>query len=75
MKEDRLKKLEADMEMKQKEAEQRIKTAQEAAMKEITTLTSEMTIRVLKEVLAKNLDKKAQDRLIEASIKEISKLK
>ena len=36
------------MEMKQKEAEQRIKTAQEAAMKEITTLTSEMTIRVLK---------------------------
>lgn len=44
-------------------------------MKEITTLTSEMTIRVLKEVLAKNLDKKAQDRLIEASIKEISKLK
>lgn len=75
LKEDRLKKLEADMEMKQKEAEQRIKTAQEAAMKEITTLTSEMTIRVLKEVLAKNLDKKAQDRLIEASIKEISKLK
>ena len=75
LKEDRLKKLEADMEMKQKEAEQRIKTAQEAAMKEITTLTSEMTIRALKEVLAKNLDKKAQDRLIEASIKEISKLK
>lgn len=75
LKEDRLKKLEADMEMKQKEAEQRIKTAQEAAMKEITTLTSEMTIRVLKEVLAKNLDKKAQDRLIEASIEEISKLK
>ena len=75
LKEDRLKKLEADMEMKQKEAEQRIKTAQEVAMKEITTLTSEMTIRVLKEVLAKNLDKKAQDRLIEASIKEISKLK
>lgn len=75
LKEDRLKKLEADMEMKQKEAEQRIKTAQEAAMKEITTLTSEMTIRVLKEVLSKNLDKKAQDRLIEASIEEISKLK
>lgn len=75
LKEDRLKKLEADMEMKQKEAEQRIKTAQEAAMKEITTLTSEMTIRALKEVLAKNLDKKAQDRLIEASIEEISKLK
>ena len=75
LKEDRLKKLEADMEMKQKEAEQRIKTAQEAAMKEITTLTSEMTIRVLKDVLSKNLDKKAQDCLIEASIEEISKLK
>ena len=75
LKEDRLKKLEADMEMKQKEAEQRIKTAQEAAMKEITALTSEMTIRALKEVLAKNLDKKAQYRLIEASIEEISKLK
>ena len=75
LKEERLKKLEADMEMRQKEAEQRIEATQEAAVKEIMALTSEAAIRALKEVLARDLTKKEQDRLIEASIAEISKLK
>ena len=74
IKEERLKKLEAEMDMKQKEAEQRIKTAQESAVKEVTALASEMTIKALKEVLAKSLDKKSQDKLIDESIKTISNL-
>lgn len=75
LKEERLKKLEADMEMRQKEAEQRIEATQEAAVKEIMALTSEAAVRALKEVLARDLTKKEQDRLIEASIAEIAKLK
>ena len=74
IKDERLKKLEAEMDMKQKEAEQRIKTAQESAVKEVTALASEMTIKALKEVLAKSLDKKSQDQLIDESIKTISNL-
>ena len=74
IKDERLKKLEAEMDMKQKEAEQRIKTAQESAVKEVTALASEMTIKALKEVLAKSLDKKSQDKLINESIKTISNL-
>ena len=74
IKDERLKKLEAEMDMKQKEAEQRIKTAQESAVKEVTALASEMTIKALKEVLAKSLDKKSQDKLIDESIKTISNL-
>ncbi len=75
LKDERLKKLEAEMNMKQKEAEQRIKTAQESAVKEITALASEMTIKALKEVLAKSLDKKSQTKLIDESIKTIANLK
>ncbi len=75
LKDERLKKLEAEMNMKQKEAEQRIKTAQESAVKEITALASEMTIKALKEVLTKSLDKKSQDKLIDESIKTIADLK
>ena len=74
IKDERLKKLEAEMDMKQKEAEQRIKTAQESAVKEVTALASEMTIKALKEVLTKSLDKKSQDKLIDESIKTISNL-
>ena len=75
LKDERLKKLEAEMNMKQKEAEQRIKTAQESAVKEITALASEMTIKALKEVLAKSLNKKSQTKLIDESIKTIANLK
>ena len=75
LKDERLKKLEAEMNMKQKEAEQRLKTAQESAVKEITALASEMTIKALKEVLTKSLDKKSQDKLIDESIKTIANLK
>ena len=75
LKDERLKKLEAEMNMKQKEAEQRIRTAQESAVKEITALASEMTIKALKEVLTKSLDKKSQDKLIDESIKTIANLK
>ena len=75
LKDERLKKLEAEMNMKKKEAEQRIKTAQESAVKEITALASDMTIKALKEVLAKSLDKKSQTKLIDESIKTIANLK
>ena len=75
LKNERLQKMEAEMLIKQKEAEQRIATAQENAIKEITAMTSELTIKTIKEVLAKNLDKSAQSKLIDESIVAIAKMK
>lgn len=74
IKEERMKKLELEMEIKQKEAETRIKSAQDSALKEITELTSEMTIKALKIALANNLSSKTQDKLIEESIENIKKV-
>ncbi len=73
LKTERLKKMEIELQIKQKEAEQRIATAQENAMKEITTVTSELTIQAIKKVLVQKLDKSMQSKLIDESIAAISK--
>jgi len=75
LKAERLKKMEEELQIKQKEAEQRINTAQENAMKEITTMTSELTIQAIKNVLVQKLDKSMQSKLIDESIAAISKIK
>lgn len=74
LKETRLQKLEQEVTIKQKEAEARIRTAQDNALREITNLTSEMTIEVLKKALTDNLSHKTQEQLIDESIEAIAKL-
>lgn len=69
-----LSKLEAEMKMKEKEAEDRIVAAKEKAAKEISDLTSELTIKAVKKAIAENLDDKTKDKLINDSINLISKL-
>lgn len=75
LKKESLEKLKADMANKEKEAEGRLKSAQAEAMKEIANLSSELTIKTVKAAIIDKLDNKAQDELIENSIKLISNLK
>ena len=73
-KKENLSKLEAEMKIKEKEAKDRITAAKEKASKEISELTSELTIKVVKAAIVKNLDTKTQNKLIDDSINLISKL-
>lgn len=68
IKKENMAKLESDMALKEKEAKQRIASAQDEAMQEITKLTAELTIKAVKDALSRNLDDKVQDRLIDESI-------
>lgn len=71
LRKDQMAKLERDMASREREAKARIKSAQEAASKEIAVQTAEKTISVVKAVLAQKLDGRAQDRLIEDSIRRL----
>ena len=73
-KKENLSKLEAEMKLKEKDAEDRIKAAKEKAAKEISDLTSELTIQTVKTAIMKKLDTKTQDKLIDDSISLITKL-
>ncbi len=75
LKKESLDKLKSDMAIKEKEAEGRLAAAQEEAMKEIANLSSELTIKAVKAAIAEKLDGKAQDELIDNSIKMIANLK
>lgn len=74
LKKESLEKLKQDMALREKEAEDRLKAAQEDAVRDILTSTSDLTIKALKKTLAENLDDKTQDALIEKSINSIAKL-
>ena len=73
-KKENLSKLEAEMKLKEKDAEDRIKAAKEKAAKEISDLTSELTIQTVKTAIMKKIDTKTQDKLIDDSISLITKL-
>lgn len=74
-KKESLDKLKNDMANKEKEAEGRLKAAQSEAMKEIANLSSELTIKAVKAAINDKLDSKAQDELIDQSIKMMANLK
>lgn len=74
-KKESLDKLKNDMANKEKEAEGRLKAAQSEAMKEIANLSSELTIKAVKAAIIDKLDHKAQDELIDQSIKMMANLK
>lgn len=74
-KKESLSKLEQDMHQKEKDAEDRLTSAKEKASQEIAALTSELTIKSVKEAIAKHLDDSAKSKLIDNSIALLTKLK
>lgn len=74
IKEESLNRLKEDMAVKTKEAESRITAAQDEALKEISALASELTIKTVKQAVIDNLDTKTQDRLIDNSIRILEKI-
>lgn len=75
LKNDSLAKMEHDMAVKEADAKARIATAQQDAVKEISAEAAEKTIAVVRAALIKGLDDKAQDKLIDQSIEELTNLK
>ena len=73
-KKENLAKLEEEMKIKEKEAEDRITASKEKAAREISDLTSELTIKTVKAAIVKNLDAKTQNKLIDVSISLITRL-
>ncbi len=73
-KKENLAKLEEEMKIKEKEAEDRITASKEKAAREISDLTSELTIKTVKAAIVKNLDAKTQNKLIDDSISLITRL-
>lgn len=74
LKNENLAKLEEEMKIKEKEAEDRITASKEKAAREISDLTSELTIKTVKAAIVKNLDAKTQNKLIDDSISLITRL-
>ncbi len=74
LKKENLAKLEEEMKIKEKEAEDRITASKEKAAREISDLTSELTIKTVKAAIIKNLDAKTQNKLIDDSISLITRL-
>lgn len=72
MRKEQMAKLERDMDIRERDAKARVKSAQDQAAKEIANKTAERTIQTVRTVLSRKLDAKAQDQLIEDSIKRLS---
>lgn len=70
-----LSRLEQDMRQKEKDAEERLSSAKEKAAQEITALTSELTIKAVKEAVFRHLDESAKSKLIDNSISLLAKFK
>lgn len=75
VKNERIKKLENDMKIKEKEAEMRIAAAQDEALSEIRKLSSELSVQAVKAAIKNKMDEKHQNKLIDDSINLITKLK
>ena len=73
-KKENLAKLEEEMKIMENEAEDRITASKEKAAREISDLTSELTIKTVKAAIVKNLDAKTQNKLIDDSISLITRL-
>ncbi len=75
LKKDKLAKLEADMNNREREAKARIAATEDEAIREISEKTAAYTIKAVKEVLAQRMTPAEQDRLIERSISLLAKMK
>ena len=73
LKRDTLAKLDAEMKVKEKEIESRLRMAEVSASREIADNTADLTIDVVKKILATSLDDKALAKLIDNSIDNLKK--
>lgn len=74
IKTEKLSQLEQEIKAKEKDAADRIRSSQEDADKELTALTSELTIKLVKQAVNDNLTPNVQNKMIENSIKNIGRL-
>ncbi len=75
IKKETLEKLKIDMSNKEKEAAFRLENAKQEAVSEIASLTTELTLKTVRQVITEALNNNEQDKLIDRSIDLISKLK
>ncbi|MBP3346419.1 MAG: hypothetical protein J6L86_05255 [Alphaproteobacteria bacterium] len=75
VKNERLRKMEEDIKIRESDAKNRISTAEQQAVQEIRAMSTELSIRAVKEVLKLKLDEKMHDELIENSIALLKKAK
>ncbi len=73
LKRDTLAKLDAEMIVKEKEIKSRLKMAEVSASREIADTTADLTIEVVKKILATSLDDKALAKLVDNSIDNLKK--
>ena len=74
IKTEKLSQLEQEIKTKEKDAADRIRSSQEDADKELTALTSELTIKLVKQAVNDNLTPSVQNKMIDESIKNIGRL-
>ncbi|MBE6448130.1 MAG: F0F1 ATP synthase subunit B [Alphaproteobacteria bacterium] len=67
-----LARLDSSMASKEREAKARIKSAQDAALKDVLDVTVDKTVATVKKLMAQKMDAKMQDKLIEQSIKRFA---
>ncbi len=70
-----LSKLEQEMKIKTNEADERLNSAKEKAAQEITALTSELTIKAVRQTIFNKLGKSEKSKLIDNSIALLGKIK
>lgn len=71
---DTLKKLEADIEIKERDVKTRLKNAVGDAAKDVAKKTTELTMSTVRKILNDSLDSKALDKLISSSIDNLDKI-
>lgn len=71
---DTLKKLEADIEIKERDVKTRLKNAVDDAAKDVAKKTTELTMSTVRKILNDSLDSKALDKLILSSIDNLDKI-
>ena len=74
IKKETLSKLDAEIALKERDAKLRLKASEESAAQEISEKTANLTISVVKKILADRLDKDAASQLIDASIERLKNL-
>lgn len=73
LKRDTLLKLEADMKKREQDAKMHLALAESSASDEVAAKTAEITIKAVKEILAKEMDETLHKKLIDDAIKELEK--
>lgn len=74
LKKESLDKLNNEIKLKEKEADERLNATKLKAQNELIEITTDTTINALKKIIQNSLNAKTQDKLIDQSIAEIEKI-